>query len=166
MEVAGPSRSLQSSFLDYLDLLQCELQQEVLHLLKTRELHALRRVSKLARDLVNKYVRSLNINTQDLDIKYWLLHTRFATLRTLAIRDGAYSLRDAGFADFTATQLKLLKRIVELDLSECRMLSTASVATVASCCAQLESLNLPNSGKLDACQPVCKDLCVYFIVYG
>lgn len=154
MKGAAPPASLLPGLLDYIVLLQCELQQTVLHLLRTRDLHALRLASKRVRALVSKHVLSIKLAGKDLDSKYWLLHTRFPALRTLAISDVAYSLKEDRFADFAVSQLKLLTSLVELDISMCRTLPTKSVATVACCCPQLESLNVPRNGKPNACQQV------------
>lgn len=155
MEVAGASDTLQRSFTDHLDLLQRELQQTVLRLLQTRDLRALRLVSKHLRALVSKYLYSITLTSLDLDKDYWLLHTRFPAVRILAISDsGDNSLQDARFADFAISQLRLLTSLVKLDLSKCKALSTASIVAVAFCCPQLESFNLPHSGELVSCQPV------------
>lgn len=146
MEGAAPQNGLQSNPLANLELLQSELQQAVLHLLGQRDLKTLRRASKSVRDLVNKFVQSITLTEKHLGAAK-SLHTRFPLLRKLVVQSDDDSLNDSDFADVALSQLKLLKSLLELDVGECSQLRAATVVAVAFCCSQLESLNLPSSGK-------------------
>jgi hypothetical protein len=159
MEGAVPPGSLQRSLLDYLDLLQCELQQTVLHLLQPWICTPSALLANVCEPLSTGLCESLRLTNHDLYNGYcWLLHTRFPAVRTLAISDvdswrpwteRQLDVQEDHLADFAVRQSKLLQNLVDLDLSKCSKVTSASATRVASCCQQLDSLILPGSSKHD-----------------